>query len=228
MCGRYSLTISKADLTTRFPFAAGDPPQVPRYNAAPSQNLPIIMAPEGDPRWSAMTWGFAAVRPARVINARVETLAQRPRFRRWLERARCLAPADGYYEWATIAGASHGKWQPFRFVRRDRAPFAFAALWRPGPRVGAPGEFVILTTRPNELTSAFHDRMPVILRADLETAWLDPDRPLETLITAVAEPPDGREMEAYAVSPRVNRPDFDDPVCIVPVPTPSDSQRTLW
>ncbi len=223
MCGRYSLTITKAALQARFPGALGDPPHEPRYNIAPSQSAPILAAPKGERRWAAMQWGFSMTDGGRLINARAETLTQRPMFRGLLDRFRALVPADGFYEWPKTASAG-ARPRPVRIVRRDRAPFAFAALWRQAEE-NSSGEFVILTTRPNALVGPFHDRMPVVLSPKREDEWLDRDRPFAALSAALFEPWDPCEWEAYAVSDAVNRSGRDDPACIDPAPP--DGRRTL-
>lgn len=222
MCGRYSLTIRKKEMLRRFEAADdGSVPDAPRFNLAPSQPAAVVApAAAGGRVLTAVRWGLEAVfrtsEPARmIINARAETLMQKPFFRPLLDAGRCLVPADGFYEWQAPAGGRDRK-QPWRFVLRDCAPFAFAGLRREGP--GGPS-FAILTTRPNALVAPVHDRMPVILRPEDEAAWLDPARPFRALPAGWLDPPDPAAMEAYAVSTAVNRAGYDGPECAEPART---------
>lgn len=151
-----------------------------------------------------------------MINARSETVAEKPAFRTSLRRRRCLVPADGYYEWAKTAD---GRKQPHFIRLRDGAPFAFAGLWDVWEQ-GADGYIescALLTTEPNDRTRSIHDRMPVILRPDDYDVWLDTaiQRP-ERLVHLFAPFP-GEAMETYPVTTYVNSPSNDDPSCIAPM-----------
>src|SRR5581483_9928951 len=176
MCGRYTLT-NPAQLELRFDVA----PDVARtaearYNIAPSQLIPVIVEGEQGRVMHAMRWGFqprwaapTSTRPA-PINARAETLLERPLFRGALGRYRCLIPADGFYEWMVQPGTAAK--QPMYIRRRDGDLFAFAGLYterEEGGQVAA--SCAIITTTPNEVLAPIHDRMPAILTADTEALW---------------------------------------------------------
>jgi putative SOS response-associated peptidase YedK len=192
----------------------------PRYNIAPSQS--ILVVTENSPRTlQAMQWGLIpswAQDPGignRLINARAETLAEKPSFKTALVRRRCLIPADGFYEWQRI-GANK---QPMRIHRKDDALFGFAGLWDEwrSPE-GAPlRTCTLITVAPNALMTPIHNRMPAILRPEDEAAWLAPTtRSVPDLLSLLLPYPDA-ELEAYAVSKAVNTPTVDDPGCILPV-----------
>src|SRR5262245_35107324 len=175
MCGRFTLATSRAQLADLFRLAGG--PELPlRYNIAPTQPVPVVRA-AGDGRALALArWGLIprwATDPAignRLINARSETVAEKPSFRDAFRKRRCLIPATGFYEWAKTAG---GK-QPYHFRLLDGRPFAFAGLWERWDRGGEPVEScTILTTAANAVVRPVHERMPVILPAEAFAAWLD-------------------------------------------------------
>jgi len=218
MCGRYTLTVSGRVLAELFELGA-TPEITPRYNIAPTQRVPVVRA---DPRtgreWAEVRWGLVphwakeASIGARMINARSETVAEKPAFRNAVRRRRCLIPADGFYEWQRVGQAK----VPHYIHFRDHRPFAFAGLWeRWQPAGEEPLETcAILTTRPNPVLEPIHDRMPVILPREQHQLWLGPGElsaeQLEQLLAP--HPPD--PMEAYAVSTRVNTPGHDDPGCV--------------
>ena len=151
----------------------------------------------------------------RMINARAETVAEKPSFRNSFKRRRCLVPADGFYEWKKPTGG--GRKIPMRIVLKDKEPFAFAGLW--DTWVNPEGEevesFTIITTQANELLRRIHDRMPVILAEEQEATWLDQDADAQELLSMLKPFPG--EMEAYPVSTLVNSPSNDDQRCISPV-----------
>jgi putative SOS response-associated peptidase YedK len=243
MCGRFTLTDPDQDLAAQFSLPE-IPEMVPRYNIAPTQQVAAVRvvampdsaeaartAATGDARELAMLqWGlipFWAKDPkigARMINARSETVAEKPAFRAAFRRRRCLVVADGFYEWQKT---ERGK-QPFYIHLRDRRPFAFAGLWEhwKGPAELAEqstlGQGVaiqsctLLTTAPNDLIRPLHNRMPVIVRPDDYDLWLDPEvRQIERLQPILDAYPT-EEMVAYPVSRFVNKPGNDDPRCIEP------------
>jgi putative SOS response-associated peptidase YedK len=153
----------------------------------------------------------------RMINARAETLAEKPAFRNALKRRRCLIPADGFYEWKKFAD---GKKQPMYIRMRDRRPFAFAGLWGVWrDKTGAGGEIpscTIITTEPNTLMNSIHNRMPAIIRAEDYRQWLAPnERPTDEL-AAMLKPYPEAEMEAFPVSKMVNSPANESAKCIDP------------
>ena len=238
MCGRYTITVDGRQLALRFgaePPAAG---VAARYNAAPTQQLPVIVNAEPNVI-QLLTWGLV---PAwardktggtGLINARLETAATRPSFREAWRQRRCLVLADGFYEWQRTA---RGK-VPMRIALKSTEPFAFAGLWeewssagddtRAAPPIssglcspGASGDsalrtFTILTTTPNDLMAPIHTRMPVILRPEQEAAWLDTD--LDRDWQRELGPYPSAAMTAYPVSSRVGSPRYDDPSLIEPL-----------
>ncbi|HXU44769.1 MAG TPA: SOS response-associated peptidase [Thermoanaerobaculia bacterium] len=223
MCGRYTLSAPPeliADL-----FEIPDVPSFsPRFNIAPTQEVAVVRqpAPGAPRRLDLLRWGLVpawAEDPSignRMINARAESAAEKPSFKRSLQKQRCLVLADGFYEWK-----KEGKLkQPYWIHRRDGQPFAFAGLWASWRPRGAPREepaletFTILTTTPNELMRPIHDRMPVILERDEHALWLDPAvSEVERLTSLLGPAPDGA-FEATPVSRAVNSPAHDAPDCI--------------
>jgi putative SOS response-associated peptidase YedK len=217
MCGRYTLATSTKVLVERFRLAAEAPDLRPRFNIAPSQPVAVV-ANRPERRLELFLWGLIpswAKDPAignRMINARAETLAEKPSFRDTLKRRRCLVLADGFFEWR-----KDGKQKTPIYVRlRSREPFAFAGLWdmwRP-----AEGDEIrsctIVTTDANGLLAPVHDRMPVILPPETYEVWLDP-RPRESRdLQGLLRPYPDESMEAYPVSRLVNSPTNDRPECI--------------
>ena len=169
MCGRYTQTLAGPILLSRFRLEETVLDLKPRYNIAPGQEAAVVVREETT-TLAAMRWGLVpswAKEPAignRMINARAETITEKPSFKRLIERRRCLVPADGFYEWRREA---KGK-VPMRFILKSREPFAFAGLWDRwrNPEGAELRTFTIITTAANELMRPVHDRMPVILARD--------------------------------------------------------------
>lgn len=219
MCGRYTLaTPSPADLRARFPI--GESVEITRrYNVAPGDDvLAVTTDKEGSPRGELLRWGLVpswAKGPdtgLKMINARVETVAERPAFRRAFERFRCLIVADGFYEW------SHrdvGPKRAFHITRRDREPFAFAGLWSVWYPEGGDKlrSCAIVTTAPNSAVAPLHDRMPVILASEDEAEWLDPSTPQQRLYELLAGI-EASETAVRPVGPAVNDARYDGPECL--------------
>lgn len=233
MCGRYRLSRRKQIIEEHFA-AYGDDDWSPRYNIAPTQPVPVIRQNPKEPtrdlsllRWGLIpSWAKDASGAARTINARSETVATLPAFRDAFKSRRCLIPADGFYEWQRTGTSK----QPFCFEVNDRALFAFAGLW---DRWKDPtGQWIrscsILTTTPNAVTSAIHDRMPVILDPADYDLWLDPGMTDTATVAELLKPFDARQMLKYPVSSRVNRVDNDDPECSKPVEPESPPQSRLF
>jgi putative SOS response-associated peptidase YedK len=221
MCGRYTL-IRLADFTDMFPWIRGpeqDPP--PRYNIAPTQAIAVVPN-HGHPRVEFVHWGLIpswAKDPsmgARMINARGETLAEKPAFRTALKRWRCLIPASGFYEWKK---SPDGKTKTPMYIRlKDGKPFAFAGLWETwhsndGSELRS---CTIITGQPNDLVRSIHDRMPVILDPQDYRRWLEPGEIESDKLLALLKPYPATRMEAYAISRAVNNPSHDAPDCIEP------------
>jgi len=222
MCGRFTLHHPTDAVARRFDAQSVLFDIPPRYNIAPTQ--PVAVVRENSPRTlEAFQWGlvpFWAKDPEignRLINARAETLAEKPAFKYALTRRRCLIPADGFYEWKSEGS---GK-QPMHIRRKDGDLFAFAGLWEEWKSPdGAPlRTCAIITVAPNAMMAAIHDRMPAILRREHEAAWLDVSVKNVVEIMSLLQPYPDEEMEAYAVSRRVNAPTMEDPACIQPIDT---------
>ena len=219
MCGRYTQTRKLHDLVDRFGIEEPDFDLAPRYNLAPSQDAPVVGVNPNTPDTRSlrlMRWGLVpyhakeAAKP--IINARAETLAQRPAFRGLLPRRRCLVPADGFYEWRR-----EGRYRtPMRFTLGDGQPFAFAGLWdRWLHPDGTPlYSFTIVTTSPNSVLEPVHNRMPVILLPEDEAKWLDPGATDPAALSRLLKPYPAELMEGYCVSRAVNSPLNDSPECI--------------
>ncbi len=214
MCGRYSLTTPLEAMRQLFGFT-GSINLAARYNIAPTQDVPVLRADgSGQTELLLMRWGLIpswakdAAIGARMINARIETAAEKPSFRSAFRRRRCIIPSDGFYEWKT---RGDGK-QPYRICLGDMGVFAFAGLWE-GWQDPAGGEVLscsILTTEASARLQPIHHRMPVILKPDQYPVWLDPagDPPAD-----IATPFDDDRMQTYPVSRAVNKPVNDSPEC---------------
>jgi putative SOS response-associated peptidase YedK len=220
MCGRYTLG-NVGQLSLRFNVAVDETPDlVPRYNVAPTEQVPVVVERADQRVLQTMRWGFQPVwlsedrKAPAPINARAETLLERPLFRSSLPRHRCLIPADGFYEWQAQPGGRTK--QPYYIHLRDGSVFALAGLYTQGPSGMADASCVIITTAANELMAPLHDRMPVILPRDAEAAWLDPGlQDTAALLTLLRQYPAER-MEAYPVSRLVSSVRNDGPALIEP------------
>jgi putative SOS response-associated peptidase YedK len=220
MCGRF--TMATPGQVIAEVFGLDDVPELsPRFNIAPTQAVAAVRARAGGRReLVALTWGLIPswskdrTIGSRMINARAETVGEKPAFRAALRARRCLVLADGFYEWQRIGTRK----QPHHIRMRDGRPFAFAGLWeRWTPPEGDPVEScTIITTLPNEVVAPIHDRMPAILApADLDCG-LDPGVRDPVPVTALLRPYPSGDMTAYPVGLRVNSPGADDPSCVVP------------
>ena len=223
MCGRFTLAIDPETLQSRFIISSETfLEHLPRYNIAPQQLVPVIIQRDGGRTPELMRWGLIpfwakdASIGNKLINARAETLAEKPSFKRSFKRRRCLIPADGFYEWRKGGG---GKKTPVRIMLKSEAPFAFAGLWdawQP-PEGDKISSFTIITTEPNELIKPIHHRMPVILRAEDEDAWLNPEMQDTNHLTAFLKPYPAEKLRFYEVSELVNSPMNDVRQCVLPV-----------
>jgi putative SOS response-associated peptidase YedK len=233
MCGRYRLSRRKQIIEGHFDLGPWDDDWNSRYNIAPTQPIPVIRQHPKEPirQLSLMKWGLIPSwakdmsGAARMINARSETAHTLPAFREAMKLRRCLVPADGFYEWARKGSSK----QPYCFEVGDGGLFAFAGLW---DRWKSPsGEWVkscsILTTTPNAVTSAIHDRMPVILGKDDYDVWLDPGMTNVQVISEMLRPCDARLMRCYPVSTRINHVANDDEECSRPVEI-AQTQNSLF
>ncbi|MGO9085893.1 MAG: SOS response-associated peptidase [Terriglobales bacterium] len=223
MCGRYRLSRRKQIIEEHFDTEDWQDDWSPRYNIAPTQAVPVIRQHPKEPvrqlslmRWGLIpSWAKSPSGAAGIFNARAETAATKPAFRDPLKFRRCLIPGDGFYEWAKTA---NGK-QPYCFEVNNGELFAFAGLWDGWK--DSNGQWVktfsILTTTPNTVTSAVHDRMPVILDPDSYDLWLDPGMQDGAAASELLKPYDARLMRCYPVSTRINRVANDDEECSRPV-----------
>ena len=215
MCGRYALTDLKALVKdNRFQLEAFPPNLSPRYNIAPSQPVPAILnrAPRELQfvRWGLIpSWAKDPTIGYRMINARAETIAEKPAFRRPLQRQRCLIPADGFYEWQRLDTRKIPHW----ITLTSGEVFAFAGLWDTwtDPKTNtAMTSCTIITTAPNRLLASIHDRMPVILPRESEATWLSDGLSPEQAC-ALLKPYSATQMKASPVSTLVNSPSNDTP-----------------
>lgn len=214
MCGRYSLAIDYDALEDRFTLRGGlQLPLVPRYNIAPTQEVLTVVNQGHGNEARMMRWGLIplwAKDPSvgnRMINARAETVAEKPSFRQAYQKRRCLVIADGFYEWQKVPG---GK-TPMRMIVGGGEPFGFAGLWETwrSPEEELVHSCTIITTTPNELTAPIHNRMPVILSKEAEALWLNQDADPAVLKDLLV--PYTGSMEAYEISTLVNSPGNDTP-----------------
>jgi len=222
MCGRFSQTASTEVITQQF--ALDDLPLFkPRYNIAPSQPIAAIrIEPDTTTRNLVMLrWGLVpswAKDPKignQCINAKAETVGEKPSFRSAFKKRRCLILATGFYEWQAQGRTK----QPMWIGLRSRRPFAFAGLWEHWkPAEGVSLETcTIITTEPNDLMAPIHNRMPVILAPASYDQWLDPTFQQAETLKALLRPFPSEELTAYPVSTLVNNPRHDAPQCLEPV-----------
>lgn len=224
MCGRFTLDTTGREIARQFE-VVNELELGPRYNIAPTQESPVVGLREAgaDRKASLLRWGlvpFWADDPKignKMINARAETVADKPAFRAAFKRRRCVVPASGFYEWKPT---DDGK-QPYYIKRADDSLLGFAGLWEhwsddeTGESIDS---FTILTGEPNDLLGEIHDRMPVILQPNDYGFWLDPENDdKEALQELVLQPYPSEQLEAYPVSTHVNSPQNDDPGCIEPL-----------
>jgi putative SOS response-associated peptidase YedK len=227
MCGRYRLSRRKQIVEEYFEAVSDEPDWAPRYNIAPTQPVPVIRQHPKEPvrqlslfRWGLISsWAKDMSGAAMMINARSETASTKPAFRDALNSRRCLIPADGFYEWVRVGKTK----QPYCFEVNDGKLFAFAGIWDRWKDLS--GNWIktvsILTTTPNAVTSAVHDRMPVILDPDCYDLWLDPGMHDVRVVSDMLKPYDARLMRCYPVSNRVNHVANDDEkmlnTCLAPL-----------
>ncbi|MSO74677.1 MAG: SOS response-associated peptidase [Alphaproteobacteria bacterium] len=224
MCGRYSLTSPPEAMKRLFDLET-TPNLPPRYNIAPTQIAPVVRHSQGTTkrelaqlRWGLVpSWAKDLSIGAKLINARGETVAEKPSFRAAFRQRRCLVAADGFYEWKTEGKAK----QPMRVTLKDGGPFAFAGLWEcfePGPE-GPFESFTIITTDAAPLIRPIHDRMPVMLDTADYDSWLDPAAKPD-LLSALLRPFPSERLKVDAVSTRVNASRHDDAFCVAPLAEP--------
>jgi putative SOS response-associated peptidase YedK len=229
MCGRYTLTTSPRSLRELFRFEDW-PDFPPRYNIAPSQPIAIVRMSEGKRQFALVRWGLLPpwVKDPRtfslLLNARGESVNDKPAFRNAMKRRRCLIPADGFYEWKRDGGRS----QPYFVRAKSGEPLAFAGLWECwiGPNGEELETATIVTTRANRTLSEIHERMPVIIPPEAFDLWLNGDAAdAETAAALIAPAPDDL-LVAYPVSPAVNRTANDGAALIEPFAAGPEPDRS--
>jgi len=222
VCGRYALTIDPGDLQAAFPEFSFPAQGAPRYNIAPSQ--PILALPNDETNQANFfVWGLIpswAKDPSignRMINARAETLFEKPAFRSAYKYHRCLIFANGFFEWQAQKGVKSEV--PYFIRLKSGMPFTFAGLWEhwQSPDGSEVQSATIITTEPNELMATLHNRMPVILHSNTYTQWINPTPQSPDRLQNLLVPYPTEEMEAYPVSTLVNSPGNDRAECILPM-----------
>jgi putative SOS response-associated peptidase YedK len=219
MCGRYVIISAPEAIRALFGYTE-QPNFPPRYNVAPTQAVPIVRLAEGKRQFALVRWGLI---PSWVkdpwtfsllINARGESVIDKPAFRAAMRRRRCLFPADGFYEWKEEGGRKRAY-----FIRmKSRTPMAFAGLWETwsGPNGEEQETAAIVTTTANQTCAAIHDRMPAIIAPEAFDMWLDSGKVDAKVAEALIAPAPGNLLEVYEVSPAVNRVANDAPALIEP------------
>lgn len=221
MCGRYSQRQSAEIIAQAFQ-VDNVPPLKPRYNIAPTQSVPTILqlSTSTNRQLKMLHWGLIpswakdSKMGSKLINARAETVAEKPSFRSAFRQRRCLVLADGFYEWQQQEDKQK---QPFYFRMSDEHPFAFAGLWEhwEDKNTGKTIEScTLLTTEPNELMQSVHNRMPVILEPKNYDIWLDPEVKNPELLQPFLHPYPAEKMTSFPVSKAVNKPSNDTAECI--------------
>jgi putative SOS response-associated peptidase YedK len=228
MCGRYCITSAPEAIRRLFRYRE-QPNFPPRYNVAPTQPVPIVRLAEGQREFALVRWGLipAWVKDPKtftlLINARGESLNDKPAFRNAMKRRRCLFPADGFYEWK-----AEGMRKRAYFARpRAGGPIAFAGLWETwtGPNGEEMQTAAIVTTEANRTMGAVHHRAPVIVAPEAFDLWLDCKAVDEKTASALIAPAPEGLMEVYEVSPAVNRVANDSPDLIAPYSAPPGDTR---
>jgi putative SOS response-associated peptidase YedK len=215
MCGRFAQKSPRAKITKKFKVEEV-PPLAERYNVAPAQAVLAVRETSGVREATFFKWGLVpswAKDPGignKLINARSETVTEKPSFRGAFARRRVLVPADGFFEWSRRGDSK----RPFYFHMRDGEPFAIAGLWERWEGEGGPLETcTLLTTEANELLAPYHDRMPVILRPEDYDLWLGVGAASPNQLIPLLRPYPHEEMSAYEVSSLVNSPLNNSPRC---------------
>ncbi len=228
MCGRYVIEWLPDEIHEVFQLRRFPEGMFRSYNAAPTQQLPVIVERvEGDRELVTMRWGLIPrwVKPGDTktpapFNARAETLAEKPMFRSLAAHKRCIVPANGYYEWKQVGGHK----QPYLFEVADEPLFGIAGLYDEfkNPDGEPLRSYTIVTTAPNALAAEYHNRMPAILRREDHETWLSPEITEFAAIEHVLRAIPAEELTAHAVSTAVNNVRNDDPSLIEPIPDPAE------
>ncbi|NBI29927.1 SOS response-associated peptidase [Chengkuizengella marina] len=218
MCGRFTITVTIDELLSRYLLESVPFRYIPRYNAAPGQMITSIIAHKGKNRIGQLKWGLVPSWAKddkmgyKSINARAETLQEKPSFKKIIHNKRCVIPVDGFYEWKKTNGIK----QPMRIQLKNNKLFSLAGLY--DTWINADGEKLhsctIITTEPNQLMSNIHDRMPVILNQEEEHQWLDHENYHFNTVMNLFKPYPSDKMKVYPVSNMVGNVNNDSPECI--------------
>jgi putative SOS response-associated peptidase YedK len=224
MCGRFTSSAKPEQIKTEFKVGAKNPNLFqPRFNIAPSQMIDVVFEPEAERILSQLKWGLVpswskeAPTSKGLINARAETITEKPSFREAFKSRRCIIPASGFYEWQK---KGTGAKQPFYFYLKDKEVFGFAGLWESWIDKTTGEELetcTIITTEANEVLKPVHDRMPVILKAEGYDEWLDAKVKNTEKLQELLKPYLAKEMDFHAVSRSVNILDSDSAELILPL-----------
>ncbi len=223
MCGRFFL-VSQAREVAAFFGLKEAPPLAPRYNIAPTQNIAVVREASENRntrmlafmRWGLIpSWTKDASRLPLLINARSETVSQKPAFKSAFRKRHCAIPANGFFEWARRGTVK----QPYVMQLKNQSLFALAGLWEAWQRPDGSilESCAILTTKANKIVSPLHDRMPVILNGENIDVWLTPVTQYEEIYEPLFRPAPSDDMMCYPVTQLVNNPKYDDPQCVEPV-----------
>lgn len=204
MCGRFTITVTLEELITHYLIDDSKLATLkPNYNVAPMHNVPAVIASDAGTRLGELRWGLVPFWAkdekigSKMINARAETVSEKPAFKRLLKSKRCIIPADGFYEWKKDGTSK----QPYRILMCDGSLISFAGLydtWE-DPEGKKLSTCTIITTTPNSLMVDIHDRMPVILRPEDEADWLGRDNDDVASLLKLLKPYDAAKMRAYKV-----------------------------
>jgi putative SOS response-associated peptidase YedK len=220
MCGRFTLHTPESLLREAFGVDSSAPLGLnPRYNIAPSQQVPIVRDTRSGremvmARWGLIPhWSKEAKTRYSTINARIETVSEKPTYRTPFKHRRCLIPADGFYEWKVVEGRK----VPHHIRMRDGSVFALAGLWDRWEREGESLESCCIIVMPaNDIMKSLHERMPAIVASDDHGMWLDPRVADKDKIMGCLNSSPSSRLITYPVTPRVNSPKYDDEVCMEP------------
>jgi putative SOS response-associated peptidase YedK len=224
MCGRFTNNAKPEQIKTEFKVGNKNPNLYqPRFNIAPSQMIDVVFEPETERTLTQLKWGLVpswskdAATAKGLINARAETITEKPSFREAFKSRRCIIPASGFYEWQK---KSTGVKQPFYFYLKEKEVFGFAGLWEEWLDKQT-GELLetctIITTEANEVLKPVHDRMPVILLPERYDEWLDAKVKDTKRLQELLKPYSAKEMDSHAVSKSVNIPETNSPELILPM-----------
>ncbi len=221
MPGRFALYHDLQTLAQRFEFNSGPAQYEPKHNIAPGQNVPVIIKEGNEIKCIIMRWGLVPqwsndpLIGFQMINARGETVAQKPSFKNSFRKRRCIVPASGFYECKKVDKKTK---VPYHIKPKEGDFFSFAGLWDTWNKDGGNlTTFTIITTTPNELLAPIHDRMAVILSKENERTWLNPDIQDPAELTPLLKPYPSEQMKVYEISSYVSKAGNEGPECIEPI-----------